>query len=180
MGVSAFAEDGTTRTGEEMDYGDQLVAEPLKVKAVPLRYARVAKKVDVKRLKENIWRKLVDDGNGPVCCSIFILFIVFYESEMTIDWVLIVNFQQEPLPLQTPSRLPPPPPPDSHVPGTKTFTTLVKSMDTMYTEKKRKDISVAFCFICLLHLANEQGLKIEGDQEQLSELYVSQPGVEVN
>ena len=26
-----------------------------------------------------------------------------------------------------------------------------------------KDISTSFCFICLLHLANERGLKIEAD-----------------
>ena len=34
-------------------------------------------------------------------------------------------------------------------------------MDTFYSENKLKDISVAFCFICLLHLANEEGLEIE-------------------
>ncbi|KAJ3033917.1 hypothetical protein HDV00_005657 [Rhizophlyctis rosea] len=133
--------------GEDVEYGDQLVAEPLKVKAVPLKYARVAKKVDVKRLKENIWRKLVDDSD---------------EKEQTIS------------PPATPAQAPLPPP-TSSVAGTKQFTGLVKSMDGLYTEKKRKDISVAFCFICLLHLANEQGLNIEGDHEALNELWVSQP-----
>lgn len=30
----------------------------------------------------------------------------------------------------------------------------------MYSEKAMKDISVSFCFICLLHLANERDLVI--------------------
>ena len=30
----------------------------------------------------------------------------------------------------------------------------------MYTAKAMKDISVPFCFICLLHLANERNLTI--------------------
>ena len=33
----------------------------------------------------------------------------------------------------------------------------------MYPEKALADISTSFCFICLLHLANEKGLKIEGN-----------------
>lgn len=31
------------------------------------------------------------------------------------------------------------------------------------------EISTSFCFICLLHLANEQGLKIEVDPSQTSQ-----------
>ena len=45
----------------------------------------------------------------------------------------------------------------------KRFTQLVAEMDGCYTEKTRKDISVAFCFICVLHLANENNLTILGD-----------------
>ena len=41
-----------------------------------------------------------------------------------------------------------------------------------------KDISVAFCFICLLHLANEEGLSIKpettGEVNGMSELIVQQ------
>ncbi|KAJ3278189.1 hypothetical protein HK104_002576 [Borealophlyctis nickersoniae] len=120
-----------------LDYADQLVAQPLKVKTVPLNYARVAKKVDVKKLKENIWRKLTVEGEP--------------EQNPFVDTQA------------------------ASVGGVKTFTEVVKGMDGFYPEKKRKDISVAFCFICLLHLANEQGLKIEGEQN-LNELRISQPG----
>jgi len=43
----------------------------------------------------------------------------------------------------------------------------------MYQEKNIKDISVAFCFICLLHLANEKDLEIISDGS-LSELTITQ------
>jgi hypothetical protein len=43
-----------------LDYGDQLVDQPKKVLAAPLRYAKTAKRVDVKRLKENIWKEMLD------------------------------------------------------------------------------------------------------------------------
>ena len=40
------------------------------------------------------------------------------------------------------------------------FTSIIKSLKKFYPEKKFEDISVQFCFICLLHLANEQNLEI--------------------
>jgi condensin complex subunit 2 len=33
----------------------------------------------------------------------------------------------------------------------------------VYPAQALADISTSFCFICLLHLANEKGLKIEGN-----------------
>jgi len=45
----------------------------------------------------------------------------------------------------------------------KRFTQVIRGLDTVYPEKALADISTSFCFICLLHLANEKGLKIEGN-----------------
>jgi condensin complex subunit 2 len=45
-------------------------------------------------------------------------------------------------------------------------------MDGLYPEKQRQDISVAFCFICVLHLANENNLKILGD-ESMKDLVIT-------
>jgi condensin complex subunit 2 len=45
----------------------------------------------------------------------------------------------------------------------KKFTQVIRGLDTVYPEKALTDISTSFCFICLLHLANEKGLKIEGN-----------------
>ena len=52
---------------EDVDYGSQLVAEPKKVKAIYLNYAKTAKRVDVRLLKENIWKELAfEDFAGKV------------------------------------------------------------------------------------------------------------------
>jgi condensin complex subunit 2 len=51
------------------------------------------------------------------------------------------------------------------------FTSLIRNLDTVYQEKALADISTSFCFICLLHLANEKGLKIEGNSS-LDELSI--------
>jgi hypothetical protein len=41
------------------DWKSNLIAEPKRVKMQHINYARVAKKVDVKKLKENLWQTLV-------------------------------------------------------------------------------------------------------------------------
>ena len=33
-------------------------------------------------------------------------------------------------------------------------------------EQQMKDISTSYCFICLLHLANEKGLVLDGGREE--------------
>lgn len=45
--------------------------------------------------------------------------------------------------------------------GTLNFTDVVNSLKQVYPEKALSEISTSFCFICTLHLANEQGLVIE-------------------
>jgi condensin complex subunit 2 len=47
--------------------------------------------------------------------------------------------------------------------GPKKFSDIIEELPERYPEKKLGDISVAFCFICLLHLANEKGLKVDGN-----------------
>ena len=41
------------------------------------------------------------------------------------------------------------------------FDSVVSNLRKTYPRNKMQDISTSFCFICLLHLANERGLKIE-------------------
>ena len=47
------------------------------------------------------------------------------------------------------------------VDGSLTFTDVVNNLKTVYPQKALADISTSYCFICTLHLANEQGLVIE-------------------
>lgn len=83
------------------------------LKPVPLQFAKTAKKVDVSRLKTNLW----------------------------------TNLEQS---VKTESK----------------FTEIVK-LDQFYEEKQLSNISVAFCFICVLHLANENNLTITGGGSEL-------------
>ena len=49
------------------------------------------------------------------------------------------------------------------------FTSVMQNLQTVYPKQVMSDISTSYCFICLLHLANEKGLVIE-KQEGLMEL----------
>lgn len=53
--------------------------------------------------------------------------------------------------------------------GSKEFTTVVSGLRKLYPAEKMEEISTSFCFICLLHLANEQGLRIQADGEEKSQ-----------
>jgi len=52
---------GGSNTMDEPDFGESLVAEPKRAKALQINYAKTAKKVDVKKLKSNIWKGLTGD-----------------------------------------------------------------------------------------------------------------------
>lgn len=93
-----------------------------------VHYAKKAKRVDVKRLKDDIWNDLrgLVDPTPPLEAG---------ESSEA----------EEPVPT-TP---------------VKTFDTVIQSLRSSYPRDKMSEISTSFCFICLLHLANEEGLRIE-------------------
>ncbi|CEP15933.1 hypothetical protein [Parasitella parasitica] len=98
-------------------YGDELITNHRLKKTKPLyvNYARTAKRVDVKKLKDNLWK------------------------------VLTTNELNE-----------------ERVHGELRFTDIVHNLKKLYSPKTMRDISVPFCFICLLHLANEKDLSISG------------------
>jgi hypothetical protein len=64
-GVSHLA---STFGGISLDYGNDLVDAPKRVDAQKLSYSRVAKRVDVKRLKNNMWTSL----KGETVCFLCI------------------------------------------------------------------------------------------------------------
>jgi condensin complex subunit 2 len=62
--------------------------------------------------------------------------------------------------------------PDSKaVDGTLTFTDVVNNLQAVYPKQAMDDISTSYCFICLLHLANEKGLVID-NQENFENLTI--------
>lgn len=46
------------------------------------------------------------------------------------------------------------------------FRSVISGLQKSYPKEKMEEISTSFCFICLLHLANEQGLKLESVQSK--------------
>lgn len=47
----------------------------------------------------------------------------------------------------------------------------MNGLQNVYPKQAMQDISTSYCFICLLHLANEKGLTIE-KQDDLQELSI--------
>ena len=52
-----------------------------------------------------------------------------------------------------------------------TFTSVMNNLQKVYPQKAMADISTSYCFICLLHLANEKGLSL-GNEPGLEELSI--------
>ncbi|KAK0126376.1 hypothetical protein ONS95_007982 [Cadophora gregata] len=141
-GINSVLNGGMTQLpeGEEGAFGTQLVTQSRRMRPEYVQYARVAKKVDVRRLKEELWK-----GMGIEA--------------------LDLN-----LPTQAPGRLPTPQPePMKGEDGSLKFTSVMQNLQSVYPKQAMNDISTSYCFICLLHLANEKGLVIE-KQEGLMEL----------
>jgi condensin complex subunit 2 len=52
------------------------------------------------------------------------------------------------------------------------FTQVINDLRAVYPQKVMSDISTSYCFICLLHLANEKGLVVEESGGSLQELII--------
>jgi len=159
-GINSILNGGMTQLpeGEEGAFGTQLVTQSRRMRPEYVQYARVAKKVDVRRLKEELWK-----GMGIEALDLVsgILKAVAGCTPLT--------FLQN-LPSQTPGRLPTPQPePQKGEDGSLKFTSVMQNLQNVYPKQAMNDISTSYCFICLLHLANEKGLVIE-KQEGLMEL----------
>ncbi|KAF9209822.1 hypothetical protein BGZ49_000543 [Haplosporangium sp. Z 27] len=166
LGIGTLGGLGLGLDGDGNDYASQLVSQPKRVKAAFISFSKTAKKVDVKKLKDNIWKEMTqnslkrqpageeldrnrskkkanlegdeDEGKGGDGDG----------DEDADEGEDYVKKEQK-------------------------FTEIIGGLGKMYPEQKLRDISVPFCFICLLHLANEKNLSIEGT-ESLSELMIRQ------
>ncbi|NXO52608.1 CND2 protein, partial [Aramus guarauna] len=115
-----------------------LIAEPQKVNKIAIQYAKTAKKMDMKRLKKNMWDLLT---NG--------------QKKQTVAEVTEENNT-------------------SVVAGEKVFSNITKELLHRLPSAMANNLSVPLAFACLLHLANEKNLKLEGT-EDLSDVLV-RPG----
>ncbi|KAG8799817.1 hypothetical protein FRC17_007036 [Serendipita sp. 399] len=123
----AYDGGGDSMAGAGLDESADLLAatqgQVRRVRPEFVNYAKKVKRVDVRKLKENIWKGL--------------------------DIVLPEEDERKPTA------------PDE----AKRFTSVISELRKTYPKDKMDEISTSFCFICLLHLANERGLKIEGEDD---------------
>ncbi|KAL2834505.1 barren [Aspergillus cavernicola] len=159
-------------------FGSQLVTQGGR-RARPdyVAYARVAKKVDVRRLKLEMWK-----GMGERLIS---------EMEGGDPQSSAATNQPEEHHHEADDDGPPTPTPmnkrprlssdleDANDDGTLRFTDIMNSLKSVYAPETLRDISTSYGFICLLHLANEQGLVLQNDDGssslglgQLEEIFV--------
>jgi condensin complex subunit 2 len=156
-------------------FGSQLVTQGgRRVRPDYVAYARVAKKVDVRRLKEEMWKGMGDR------------LIESADFNSASDAAAVTAAPEEPCVEDIP---PTPTPVNRHPPGDSMitdekesrlrFTHVMNSLKAVYPEQSLRDISTSYGFICLLHLANERGLVLqsgdpftEGDNS-LEEIYIS-------
>lgn len=157
-------------------YGSQLVTQGGR-RARPdyVAYARVAKKVDVRRLKTEMWKgmgeRLVDavdfaSASQPGAVSSEAPSEPESEADTPVPPTPTANSPQQPAEPKDNGRL--------------RFTQIMNNLKTVYPTETLRDISTSFGFICLLHLANEQGLVLESDLSKmgadaatLEEIFVS-------
>ncbi|KAI3406674.2 BRN1 [Candida oxycetoniae] len=90
-----------------------------------VNFSRVAKRVDIKLLKDNIWKAILEGR--------------FSENEDSDQ--------------------------DNSVLRSIKFDEVIKRIKKMYKAEQFKELSTSFCFICVLHLANEHGLSIESNDQ---------------
>lgn len=140
-------------------FGSQLVTQGGR-RARPdyVAYARVAKKVDVRRLKQEMWKGM---GDRLISSSHF-------DATPRADKTASLQ-EDHPMsdadvpPTPTPVNKDPEPTPASQDNSQLRFTQIMNSLKSVYAPETLRDISTSYGFICLLHLANEQGLLLQND-----------------
>ncbi|CBQ68606.1 related to BRN1-protein required for chromosome condensation [Sporisorium reilianum SRZ2] len=126
-----------------------------RVKPEYVNYAKKAKRVDVKKLKENIWKELgilasTEDAATLAAKAQAAAAAGDEDGDVSMASTLA----------------------EAEASGSvKTFESVLSGLQKAYTQDKMEEISTSFCFICLLHLANEEGLAIStGSEDKIEAL----------
>jgi len=131
-------------------YSDHELDGVRKVDKVQVGYAKVAKKVDVKRLKKDLWCDLTDRMTH-----------LNISDENVEKYGEDENVMEEPIAVVEKEL-------------TKiSFQDVVRTMDG---NQGQKEATLPFYFICILHLANEKGLKLDSEGCGLNDFRISKDG----
>ena len=150
-----YDDDGPGFELHNDDDTDDFVVKELegvrKVGKIQIGHANVAKKVDVKRLKKDLWIEL--------------------ESKTTPEPEVLATENHESSSRDDPN--------DSQVEkgdiavNTQKIVSFKDTVEKLGATEAQEDVSLAFYFICVLHLANEKGLKLENGQHGLHDFTIS-------
>jgi condensin complex subunit 2 len=143
-------------------FGSQLVTQQgRRLRPEYVNYARTAKKVDVRKLKENMWKGMSDRLMKGLDQA-FAHDRQQQQQDVDTDMMDVDELNRP----STPEDTAPPTPKEGQVEEGETmkFTDMISSLQSVYPQQQMKDISTSYCFICLLHLANEKGLVLQGDR----------------
>ncbi|KAG8419801.1 hypothetical protein J3458_004639 [Metarhizium acridum] len=125
-------------------FGHTLVTSTRRIRPEYVNYARKATKVDVRRLMKEIWKGMAfDQIDAP--------------PEKRTSMTASSEAEEKPLPSADDPIL--------------NFTEVMNGLKSVYPKTAMNDISTSYCFISLLHLANEKGLVID-KSENLEELKI--------
>ncbi|XP_032267027.1 condensin complex subunit 2 [Phoca vitulina] len=123
-------------------YGESnLVAEPQKVNKIEIHYAKTAKRMDMKKLKQSMWSLLTKSSKQA-------------DTETNHRET---GKEEDPV----------------KVADEKMLSGLTKDLQKSLPPLMAQNLSIPLAFACLLHLANEKNLKLEGT-EDLSDILVRQ------
>ncbi len=154
------ADDG--HQGQDDDFQIKELEGIRKVEKVRVSHATIAKKVDVKRLKTDLWTELevrtaiasnsrassdVAQNDRDDCVG-----EEDAEQEAEVETTMELNRD------------------DGKIVSFK------DTVDKLGRTETQDDVSLAFYFICVLHLANEKGLKLENGDFGLTDFTISRDG----
>jgi condensin complex subunit 2 len=128
---------------------EELATQALKrIRPEFVNYAKKAKRVDVRKLKENIWKQLAiaaekEDSDESE------------DEEENEDEDQTSTPRAAKLAARVSESLEP-----------RVFQSVLSGLRKTYPKDRMDEISTSFCFICLLHLANEEGLEINTAERQ--------------
>ncbi|CAK7233461.1 hypothetical protein SCUCBS95973_008602 [Sporothrix curviconia] len=146
----------TVTNPADLAFGTTLVTSSRRVRPEYVQYARVAKRVDVRRLKEELWKGMSFDKGVAASRLLTPPPADAGGGAAGIDEQLAAAAEAEA---------------SAKAPGTSgedrmlKFTDVMNGLQTVYSKSMMDDISTSYCFISLLHLANEKGLLIQKTEE---------------
>lgn len=152
---------------EPLSIGANLISNGRRIRGEFVNFSRTAKRVDVKFLKNNLWKSITVEYNMQIAK-------LKESDDLKNTGILAIENDKENIEVEKIEGSQEGQQEDKvkddvsskeenyeFIPFTKT----VNNIGSMYPPEQRKDLSTSFCFICLLHLANEHGLDIENTED---------------